>query len=251
MLGGIVKNADKTIDLAAWHRNLVVWVGLVWFLYAAVNTAGNYINEGGSKQQIKYNARSQATHHNNLIIVGVVFGMLLYPNVVASFVKGGFLPFFSYFLAVFVLLFEASEQMTHLTLTAQLFKNKIGLAIVTVSLAIVVWFLYHHLALYATPGSYYTSWFAIVLALHAIAFIVRPLVTGSYRVHLHHYYWPIPLARMCVYPESHVSMVACAMYCAVSFHGFAFFGVANLFYPIVAAQPKWAPRQGGESHKSQ
>ena len=150
--------------------------------------------------------------------------------------KNKFFQFFVYFFLVFIFLFEASEKMTHLTLTAHLFQNKIGLAIVAVSLCVVLWFLYHHLLLFVTMGSYYQLWFIFGLAFHTIVFILRPMATGTYRVHLHHYYWPLPLAKMCVYQESQVSLIACAMYCAVSLHGFAFFGIADLFYPIETAK---------------
>ena len=56
-----------------------------------------------------------------------------------------------------------------------------------------------------------------------------PLLQGHTFLHLHHWYWPVPLAHMCVF-HTDVSMLAQAIFLAVHIHGVVCFGVEPLFY---------------------
>jgi len=217
------------------------WLLTVWSAYAAVNVLAKKIIPRGS---IKYKDRSEASHRSDILLVTFIFGVLLWPYHVRQFVEADldstlpihFVRIFLYMFVVFSLLFEASERITHLTLTADLLSNLPGIFIVGLSLSLIVWVMNHHLLnlsptlLGEQESKEYKFCFLLSVCFHVILFFTP---SDRLRVHVHHFYWPIPFALLCIFPSSEASLYMCALFIAISLHGFAFFGIVPFWYPVV------------------
>ncbi|KAH9261924.1 hypothetical protein BASA81_000580 [Batrachochytrium salamandrivorans] len=90
------------------------------------------------------------------------------------------------------------------------------------------------LTAYQVSESFFAMYCGVALAgflLHAFLFVVScfPGVSGKSFVHVHHWYWSVPLAHLCVF-HTDVSMLSQAIFLAVHMHGVDCFGVEPLFY---------------------
>lgn len=217
------------------------WLLTVWTAYATVNVLATKIIPRGS---IKYKGRSEASHRSDILLLTFVFGVLLWPYHVKRFVvidpdstlTIDFVRIVLYMFVVFSLLFEVSEQITHLTLTADLLNNLPGMFIVGLSLSLVLWVLNHHFfnlcpaLLGELESKEYQFCILLSVCFHVILFFTP---SDHLRVHVHHFYWPIPFALLCIFPNSEASLCICALFVAISLHGFAFFGIGPFWYPVV------------------
>jgi len=71
---------------------------------------------------------------------------------------------------------------------------------------------------------------AVVFVLHVLLFLpVVPGVPSRSWLHVHHWYFPVPLMHMCLF-HTDVSMLAQAIFLAVHIHGVDCFGIEPLFY---------------------
>jgi hypothetical protein len=225
--------------LTLWIFVLVCVYGLVWAIGERIGVPT--CNHKDSKiimakpATMKYHRRNAAEHRTNCLFIALFFGVILYPRVIQPFLLNKpFILWFLFFFVVYSALFETCEAMTKLTLTANLATNPLGLAIVVTSACIIGGFLFHHLVCAvgeSDDAMWHHSGFWGGLIVQAVVFCF-PSYSHNDRVslHIHHYYWPLPLLQLCVFASSQVSLVTCAMLCAISMHGIAFFGVQPLIY---------------------
>ena len=72
--------------------------------------------------------------------------------------------------------------------------------------------------------SFYVGTFVVVAVVHAVLF--GPCTPGD--IHVHHWYWPLPLAHAACF-DTELSAWAQAMFIAVHLHGLILFGAAPVF----------------------
>lgn len=213
---------------------LLLWMTVLAFVYGVVRAVGEKRRVNKSKGFVmKYHSRSPADLRTDCLFIVLFFGVILFPHILQSFMLQAdkyFILWFMYFFAIYSVLFEVCESMTKLTLTAKLFSNPMGLAIVILSACIVGGFMYHHMvcAVGESGAWHHGGFFASVAAQGLIFFF--PAEDDNVKLHIHHYYWPLSLLQLCVFVTSQVSLITAAMLCAISMHGISFFGVQPLVY---------------------
>jgi len=210
--------------------------------YASVLGCSATLRTATRRLQLRHDRRSEAQAREDMLHTAAVATVLGWPGRVVERISLGvvhaesglgFLPLLALFLLTFTLLFEATEQLTHLTLTAELLRQPgFGLAVVLASLLIIGWLVLHHVALARSlpdGGALYGGCVALGVGLHAALFLWPAERQARLHTHLHHWYWPVPLSLLCQFTHSQASLLVSALFAAISLHGCACFGAAPVF----------------------
>ena len=216
------------IALSQWLGMLVV----VYFVYRLL----------GRRVGIKLHDKTLAKHKDDILRL-VYFGMTMAAvGGIATRIEEGvvntetglpFIPLTLAYCVFFTFIFELVKERD-ITLSIGLFENKVGMLVVFLAFCTCLLVL---VALFLTAWQVSTSFFAMYLGVclvglfaHIAMFCpVIPGVAGRSHLHLHHWYWSVPLAHMCVF-HTDVSMLAQAIFLAVHIHGVDCFRVEPLFY---------------------
>jgi hypothetical protein len=211
------------------------WLAVLLLVYVLYRVMGRRVG-------IKLHEKTLAKHKDDLLRL-VYFGMTMAAvGGIATRIEEGvvntetglsFIPLTLAYCVFFTFIFELVKERD-ITLSIGLFENKMGLFVVSLAfctcvLVIAALFL---TAYQVSPSFFamYTGVFIVGLLAHITMFCPGfPGVPGRSYLHLHHWYWSVPLAHMCVF-HTDVSMLAQAIFLAVHIHGVDCFGVEPLFY---------------------
>jgi len=211
------------------------WLGTLLLLYVAYRVIGRKVG-------IKLHEKTIAKHKDDILRL-VYYGMTMAAvSGIASRIEEGvvnsetglsFIPLTIAYCVFFTFIFELVKERD-ITLSIGLFENKIGLLVVFLAFCTCLLVL---TALFLTAWQVSTSFFAMYTGVFLVGFFshlamfcpVVPGLPGRSYLHLHHWYWSVPLAHMCVF-HTDVSMLAQAIFLAVHIHGVDCFGVEPLFY---------------------
>jgi len=214
---------------------LSTWLGFLIVVYFFYRIFGRRIG-------IKLHDKTLAKHKDDLLRL-VYFGMTMAAvGGIATRIEEGvvnhetgltFIPLTLAYCVFFTFIFELVKERD-ITLSIGLFENKIGLFVVFLAFCTCLMVL---AALFLTAWQVSPSFFAMYVGVSVVGLIshlvmfcpIIPGVAGRSYLHLHHWYWSVPLAHMCVF-HTDVSMLAQAIFLAVHIHGVGCFGVEPLFY---------------------
>jgi hypothetical protein len=238
-------NAEKKQDhllLPIMHRGgpnfliaLSQWLGTLLVVYLLYRLLGRRVG-------IKLHEKTLAKHKDDILRL-VYFGMTMAAvGGIATRIEEGvvntetglrFIPLTLAYCVFFTFIFELVKERD-ITLSVGLFENKIGLIVVFMAFCTCILVL---VCLFLTAWQVSSGFFAMYCGVSAVGSLahlamfcpVVPGVPGRSYLHLHHWYWSVPLAHMCVF-HTDVSMIAQAIFLAVHIHGVDCFGVEPLFY---------------------
>lgn len=211
------------------------WLLVLLVVYFAYRTLGR-------KLGIKLHDKTLAKHKDDLLRL-VYFGMTMAAvGGIAKRIEEGvvnhetgltFIPLTLCYCIFFTIIFELVKERD-ITLSVGLMDNKIGLFVVC--LGFVTGLLVVSV-LFVTAWEVGPNFFAMYLGVTLVGLLAHvimffpwvPGVQGRSYLHLHHWYWSVPLAHMCVF-HTDVSMLAQAIFLAIHIHGVDCFGVEPLFY---------------------
>jgi len=228
----------RPLALAAWMLALLgVYVGY---------------RHAGKRFGIKMHAKNPAEHKNDIMWLFVFSGTLFVAGAGErvmtrqTFCGIPFILFVIYFTIHFTVLFEGARYVD-ISLTRSMAQKpgfKAAVVIVAIAIFTILGCMYAHWMFASKKGSAvpddYIALASLAWAVHLFMFFspvpqrICPLkndTVGCY-LHLHHWYWPVPLAHICMLPTS-VSMVCQAMFIGAFLHGVACFGAEQIFYPTV------------------
>jgi hypothetical protein len=170
-----------------------VWEVFGWFGFLAVGHAALC----AATRFVRHEARTPAARRGDVLQVCTLAALLATAGGVGAHIGSGrvhalsglsFLPLCACYLAVFTLLFEATDALTHLTLTAKLCHDPVGLCIVGSAALVIVWFLYHHLVV-AAASEWDGGWrYRELVAFGALGHAALLAPGAGFRVHVHHWY---------------------------------------------------------------
>lgn len=196
----------------------------------------------GRRVGIKLHEKTLAKHKDDLLRL-VYFGMTMAAvGGIAIRIEEGvvnhetglpFVPLTLAYCVFYTFIFELVKERD-ITLSVGLFENKIGMIVVAVGMLTGTFVV---VSMFLTAWQVSSSFFLMycgVAGAGSIAHVIMfcptiPGVPGRSYLHLHHWYWSVPLAHMCVF-HTDVSMLAQAMLLAIHIHGVDCFGVEPLFY---------------------
>ena len=225
------------------HRFLLActaWIMTVVAVYIALRIAGHHVP---SRYRIKLHAKSAAKHKDDVLrllyyaltlcAVGGVAARID-ENIINTETQLSFIPLVLVYTVAFTMLFEFVKDQD-ITLSATLRENSLGISVVVIGvllLCILLVSLFN--SAWKVSSSFfqmYVGLFVVCLVIHFALFLPRiPCTTrGRSFLHVHHWYWPVPLAHMCIF-NTDSAMLAQAIFLAVHLHGVGCFGTETLFY---------------------
>lgn len=200
----------------------------------------------GPKLGIKLHDKTLAKHKDDLLRL-LYFGMAMATmgGISARIEEGvvntqtglSFIPLVVCYSVFYTFIFELLKDK-NITISIGLFDPSVPKLTIIVLLTSVLTCLLVLVCLFLTAYQVGQGFFAMYcgvtavgFVLHAFMFLVScfPGIDGRSFVHLHHWYWSVPLAHMCVF-HTDVSMLSQAIFLAVHVHGVDCFGVEPLFY---------------------
>jgi hypothetical protein len=218
------------------QMGLACWLAALMALYVFLRTLAQYV-------PIKTHSKSAASHKEDILRMlhcGIAIAVLggvsarLESGRVDGVTNLSFIPLVTVFTLFYTLLFEVVRDVK-MTLSADMAQNIPTLVTFTSSLLVIIAVVRSHAShAWMQPPAFrnaFFGWTALILMVHILLFFVPrlPGTEGVAYLHLHHWYWPLPLVHLCVFPTD-VSMLAQAMFLGVAIHGIACFGTERMFY---------------------
>uniref|UniRef100_A0A7S1HXF0 Uncharacterized protein n=1 Tax=Eutreptiella gymnastica TaxID=73025 RepID=A0A7S1HXF0_9EUGL len=229
------KAVKPLASVTGLHVPMAYWLATIVALYILLRLLGKFV-------PIKMHKKSLAKHKEDIL-------QMLYFGTAQAVISGAaarvasgqvnymtglsFLPLLSVFTLYYTLLFEVVRDCKF-TLSSDLVSNLPALITFIVSFAVIVGVVISHLLqAWAQPSDFrepYFWWSGITVFIHAVLFLPGfPGIRDRSYLHLHHWYWPLPLAHFAVFPTD-ISLIAQALFTGIHIHGIACFGAETLFY---------------------
>lgn len=139
-----------------------------------------------------------------------------------------------YYCIVFTAMFELVRDY-QIELSVNGFTSSIvSILVVVSSMALCILVVVSHVLAAARISRDFLSIYANVILGCFLVHLILFLPSKHVSVHVHHWYWSLPLAHMCIF-NTDVSMIAQAMFLGIHVHGVACFGIESLFYKAPGA----------------